>query len=91
MDTIRGLYVSLSYNEGKTWPSEYRKVVSDITGSNEKTIEVAPWQKKSVLTKVKSLDIGYMSATQSPDGLIYVTDGKIIFTLNTSWIIQNSN
>jgi sulfatase modifying factor 1 len=91
LDTIRGLYVSLSYNEGKTWPSEYRKVVSDITGSNEKTLEIAPWQKKNVFKKAKSLDIGYMSATQSPDGLIHLTDGKLVFTFNTSWINQKSN
>ena len=91
LDYIHGLYASLSYDEGKTWPREHRKVLSDIKGVDEKMIEVAPWQKKNVFKKEKSLDIGYLSAVQSPDGLIYVTDGKLIFTFNTSWVNQNSN
>jgi formylglycine-generating enzyme required for sulfatase activity len=90
IDNIEGLFVALSFDEGKTWPTEYRRVVSDITGSEIKEIEVAPWQKKNKISKVKGIGIGYMSVTQSPDGMIYLSDGKLVYSFNLAWIIEGS-
>jgi hypothetical protein len=90
INNIEGLFVALSFDEGKTWPTEYRRVVSDIKGSEIKEIEVAPWQKKNKISKVKGIGIGYMSVTQSPDGMIYLSDGKLVYSFNLAWIIDGS-
>jgi len=91
LDTIEGLFAALSFDEGKTWPTEYRRVVSDVKGTEVKDIEVAPWQKKNSISKVKGIGIGYMSVTQSPDGLIYLSDGKLVYSFNLAWIMDGSN
>jgi formylglycine-generating enzyme required for sulfatase activity len=85
---INGLYVALSFDEGTTWPVEYRKVVSYITDSTEELIDVAPWQKKNIISKNNGQDIGYMSVIQSPDGMIHLTDGLNVYTFNLAWIIE---
>ncbi len=90
LDTIYGLYAALSFDEGKTWPEEYRRVISDVRGSDEKIITTAPWQKKNTLTRVKGQEISYTTCTQSPDGLIYISDGKIVYVINQAWILQQN-
>ncbi len=87
-DKVKGLFVALSWDEGKTWPEEHRRVISNINGANSKQIGVAPWQKINTLTKNQGQEIGYMSIIQSPDGLIYLTDGKMVYTFNLSWILE---
>ena len=50
--------------------------------------EIAPWQRTNTLTKINGQEEGYISATQTPDGIIYLTDGKIIYSFNLAWILQ---
>jgi hypothetical protein len=85
---VSGLFVSVSFDQGKTWPSEYRKVISDLKGNEKLEIEIAPWQRKNTLTKIKGQEEGYMSGTQTPDGLIYLTDGKIVYSFNLAWVLE---
>ncbi len=89
IDTIQGLYAAISFDEGKTWPEKYRRVISDVNGSEEKIITTAPWQRDNILSRTKGQEIGYMSAVQTPDGLIYITDGKIVYTFNLAWLLEN--
>jgi hypothetical protein len=85
---VSGLFVSVSFDQGKTWPSEYRKVISDLKGNEKLEIEIAPWQRKNTLTKIKGQEEGYMSGTHTPDGLIYLTDGKIVYSFNLAWVLE---
>ena len=85
LTTINGLYAVLSFDEGQTWPPEYRRIISD----NSQTIEIAPWQRQETLTKTTGQGEGYMSVTQTPDGVIYVTDGKIVYSFNLGWIVKS--
>lgn len=81
---VSGLYAALSFDEGKTWPAKYRRIISDNSGD----IEIAPWQVKARLTQTNGQGEGYMCATQTPDGLIYLTDGKIVYSYNYAWLMQ---
>ena len=90
LDTIVGLYSALSFDEGKTWPEKYRRVISNVKDSDEKIISTAPWQKDNTLTRVKGQEISYTSCTQSPDGLIYISDGKIVYTINMAWLMEGN-
>ena len=86
---VTGLYTAVSFDEGKTWPAKYRRVISNIHGSSEKEIGVAPWHRKNLLTRKSGQEDGYMTLTQSPDGLIYLTDGKIVYSFNLAWMLGN--
>jgi len=81
---VNGLYAAFSFDEGENWPAEYRRIISD----NSKTVEIAPWQHLANLSMTTSQTGGYMSATQTPDGMIYLTDGKIVFSFNLAWIME---
>lgn len=85
---VKGLYVALSFDEGKTWPVNYRKVVSNIRDNKISEVAVAPWQKVNQITNNVGIGIGYMSVIQSPDGIVHLTDGKIIYDFNMSWILN---
>ena len=88
IDTIQGLFTAVSFDEGKTWPEQYRKVVSDVKGDEKRVITTAPWQRDNTLTRLNGQEIGYMSVCQSPDGVIYLTDGKIVYFFNLAWIMK---
>jgi len=88
MDYIHGLYAAMSFDGGKTWPENFRRVVSQVKGNNEEEITVAPWQRKNKLTNVHGQKEGYMSVTQTPDGKIFLTDGKIVYTFNLAWLTE---
>ncbi len=82
--TVEGLYVALSFDNGRTWPAQHRRVVSDESGP----LIIAPWQRSYELTRTTGQGEGYLSATQTPDGLIYLTDGKIVYSFNLAWVME---
>jgi formylglycine-generating enzyme required for sulfatase activity len=88
VQNVKGLYVALSFDEGKTWPVNYRKVVSDIMDNKKVEVTVAPWQKVNQVTNNNGIGIGYMSVIQTPDGIVHLTDGKIVYDFNVSWILN---
>jgi hypothetical protein len=90
LTTITGLYAALSFDEGKTWPEEYRRVISNLEVNEEYEFEGAPWQRVHTLSRTKGQEHGYISATQSPDGMIYLTDGKIVYSFNQAWLLDGS-
>jgi formylglycine-generating enzyme required for sulfatase activity len=87
-NTVTGLYAALSFDEGATWPEAYRRVISNLEVSEELEIEAAPWQRSHTLTKTAGQEDGYMTVTQSPDGMIYLTDGKIVYNFNLAWLME---
>jgi hypothetical protein len=90
LNTVTGLYAALSFDEGKTWPAEYRRVISNMEASDELEFEAAPWQRTHTLTKTEGQEDGYITATQSPDGTIYITDGKIVYDFNLAWLMDGA-
>jgi len=88
IEYINGLYAAISFDEGKSWPEKYRRVISNQKGTEKLELTIAPWQRKNTLTRKNGQEDGYMAVTQTPDGMIYLTDGKIVYTFNLEWIIQ---
>lgn len=88
LEYISGLYAALSFDEGKTWPENYRRVISNQKGNDTIKLSIAPWQRKSTLSRTQGQGEGYMSVTQTPDGMIYLTDGKLVYTFNLEWLMQ---
>lgn len=90
INTVKGLYAALSFDEGNTWPAEYRRVISNMEVYEEMDIVVAPWQRDARITRRQGQEEGYMSVTQSPDGMIYLTDGKMVYSFNLAWLMEGS-
>lgn len=88
MNTIRGLYAALSFDEGATWPPEFRRVISNMGVNEYYEFEAAPWQRTHEINMNTGQWDGYMSATQTPDGMVYLTDGKIIYHFNLAWLME---
>lgn len=85
---IEGLFAALSFDEGKTWKPGHRRVISDLKGEETLEVQEAAWQRTSTLDKNTGQDAGYMIVTQTPDGLIYLTDGNLIYTFNLEWLMK---
>lgn len=90
LNTVKGLYAALSFDEGKTWPVAFRRVISDLEGNEELEFEAAPWQRTHTLTRSEGQEDGYMTATQTPDGMIYLSDGKIVYSFNLAWLMEGA-
>lgn len=88
IEAIEGLFVAVSFDEGLTWETGHRRVVSDLEGDESMVLHSAPWQRDDLITRNKGLEGGYMIATQTPDGMIHLTDGNIIYSFNLAWVIE---
>lgn len=81
--TIYGTYAALSWDEGKTWP--VRRVMSNVT-SGAKSYTGAPWNRTFTLDATHGQNKSYWAATHTPDGMIYLTDGRLMYTFNLAWL-----
>lgn len=87
IEAIEGLFAAVSFDEGRTWKVGHRRVISDLEGDETMVVHSAPWQRDDLITRNKGLEGGYMIATQTPDGVIWLTDGNIIYSFNLAWVI----
>ncbi|MFW6326705.1 MAG: SUMF1/EgtB/PvdO family nonheme iron enzyme [Bacteroidota bacterium] len=84
----KGMFAALSFDEGKTWP-----VKKLITPGEPKKILDAPcnhrWGKEfSTLSKNRAESRGYLTATQSPDGLIHLLSSGTHYAFNLKWLME---
>lgn len=87
-EEIQGMFAAVSFDEGKTWKPEHRRVLSDLKGDQFMELETAPWQRTNIISRNTGQEGGYMIATQTPDGMIHLTDGKLVYQFNLPWIIH---
>ena len=75
-----GLFVALSYDEGKTWP--VRKLVSP----GEREFGGSAWIPMFKTDITHAEPYGYLAATQSPDDIIHLISSKLYYRFNLRWI-----
>jgi len=85
--TIHGTYAALSWDDGKTWP--IKRVLSDVK-SGSKDYVMGPWSKKFTLDPTHGQPQAYWAATQTPDGIIHLTDGRLYYAFNVAWLITST-
>ena len=78
-----GLYVALSFDEGKSWP--IKKLVTD---GYERFLDGGAWTKHFIMNKEQAEPRGYMAATQTPDNVIHIVSSKQHYRINLAWILQ---
>lgn len=82
---ISGTFAALSWDEGKTWP--LKRVLSNVK-SGSALYNSAPWDKKITLDSSRGQQEAYWAATQSPDGIIYLSDSRLMYSFNLGWLIN---
>jgi len=88
IESISGLFVAISFDEGQTWNVHHRRVLSHLQGDDTMVLQTAPWQRDNVIARSTGQEGGYITSTQTPDGMIYLTDGNIVYSFNLAWIVR---
>lgn len=75
-----GMYAAVSFDEGETWP--VRKLLTP--GSGE--YDGGAWTGKFTATRDQAEHAGYLSCTQSPDGVIHLLSSRLHYRFNLAWL-----
>lgn len=78
-----GMFVALSYDEGKTWP--VKKLMTD---GKERMLDGGAWTKQFIMDKHHAEPRGYLAGTQSPDGMIHILSSRLHYRFNLAWILE---
>ena len=79
---VYGMYAALSFDDGKTWP--VRKLVTN--GDPAKEYYGGGWTKTFTMDQTHSEPGGYLSAVQSPDGVIHLVSSGLYYRFNFEWL-----
>jgi len=80
--TVRGLFAALSYDEGQTWP--VRRLITD-DGPGRWLIGGA-WTRRFWMGRSDAEPKGYLSVTQTPDGVIQLISSAQHYAFNLAWL-----
>ncbi len=81
---IYGSYAAVSWDEGETWP--LRRVLSDVKVGSEK-YTAGPWNAGFELDATHGQNKSYWAATQTPDGVIHLSDSRLYYGFNLAWLM----
>ncbi len=76
----KGLFAALSLDDGATWP--VKRLVSDGSGKTLEWMDGHPFS----MTNTEGEPKGYMSACQTPDGVIQLISSRQHYAFNRAWI-----
>jgi hypothetical protein len=80
--TVRGLFAALSYDEGETWP--VRRLITD-DGPGRWLVGGA-WTGRFWMSRSSAEPKGYLSVTQTPDGVIQLISSAQHYAFNLAWL-----
>ncbi len=79
---VFGMFAALSHDEGKTWP--VKRLLTD--GGPAREIDGGGNTGKFTMDATHAEPKGYLSAAQTPDGLIHLISSKQHYVFNLLWI-----
>jgi len=80
---IYGTFTALSWDEGKTWP--VKRVLSDVKSGSQRHV-MGPWNTTFTIDSAHGQPKSYWAATQTPDGIIHLSDGRLYYAFNLAWL-----
>lgn len=83
-DQKRHVRRAVSYDEGKTWP--VRKLITD---GQYRFMDGGAWTGFFETDADRAEPRGYLTMTQSPDGIIHLLSSKNHYRFNLKWLEQN--
>lgn len=81
-----GLFAAVSFDEGKTWP--VKKLVTD---GIHRYLNGGGWTGFFETSKTNAEPMGYLAATQTPDGIIHLISSNIHYRFNLAWLMENAD
>lgn len=79
-----GMFAAVSYDDGKTWP--ITKLISD---GKYRFMDGGAWTGPFEMDSDRSEPRGYLTMTQTPDGMIHLLSSKNHYRFNLKWLEQN--
>ncbi len=79
-----GMFAALSWDGGATWP--VRRLLSPDEGTRQ--VDGGGWTGVFTMDRSHSEPMGYLAATQSPDGIVHLVSSKQYYRFNLNWILQ---
>jgi len=76
-----GMFAALSYDDGQTWP--VRKLLTD---GKRRELDGFAWTGKFVMDASHAEPKGYLTAVQSPDGMIHLISSGLHYQFNLKWL-----
>lgn len=77
----KGLFAALSFDGGKTWPK--RRLLTD---GKERILDGKAHTGEFTMTANNAEPKGYMTAVQTPDGIIHLISSGIHYRFNFAWL-----
>ncbi len=79
--TGRGMYAAVSYDDGRTWP--VRKLLTD---GQSRRLSGGAWTGEFTMDETHAEPLGYLAATQTPDGTIHLLSSGLHYRFNLPWL-----
>lgn len=79
--TGRGMYAAVSYDDGRTWP--VRKLLTD---GQSRRLSGGAWTGEFIMDETHAEPLGYLAATQTPDGTIHLLSSGLHYRFNLPWL-----
>ncbi len=76
---------ALSWDEGHTWP--VKRVLSHVKTGTQK-VKIGPWNEEITLDATHGQTKAYWAATQTPDGMVHLSDSRLLYTFNLAWLVN---
>ncbi|MBN1293963.1 MAG: SUMF1/EgtB/PvdO family nonheme iron enzyme, partial [Candidatus Latescibacteria bacterium] len=82
--TVYGMFAALSFDQGKTWP--VKKLISP--GKQTHKLDGGAWTDEFIMDNTHAEPMGYLAATQAPDGVIHLISSALHYRFNLVWLNQ---
>lgn len=79
---VYGMFAALSFDEGKTWP--VKKLITP--GGAPRQWFGHGWTKMFITADTAAEPLGYLAATQTPDGRIHLISSGLHYEFNLAWL-----
>lgn len=79
-----GMYAAVSYDDGRTWTD--KKLISNLKGGESMELDGGGNTHEFEMSRNEAEPKGYLSATQSPDGIIHVCNSRLYYAFNLIWV-----
>ncbi|MCH2176844.1 MAG: glycoside hydrolase [Lentisphaeria bacterium] len=74
--------IHISRDDGKNWP------VRKLLTPGEDEFDGGAWTKEFSTTTTRSEHAGYLSATQTPNGMIHLISSRLHYRFNLPWLLE---
>jgi len=82
-----GMFAAVSYDDGQSWTD--KKLVSNLKGGESREYDGGGNTGDFELSRTRAEPKGYLSATQSPDGVIHICSSRLYYAFNLAWVDPN--